>query len=79
MRRIENFFALVLIAVAASSATAAEPVKVGILGCDNYQAHAKRVCSERFSALWEPIGAFGVEINQPFGCAGVYSAVSQTA
>jgi hypothetical protein len=30
-----------------------------------WQSHAKRVCSERFSALWEPIGAFGVEINQP--------------
>jgi hypothetical protein len=28
-------------------------------------AHAKRVCSERFSALWVPIGAFGVQINQP--------------
>jgi hypothetical protein len=28
-------------------------------------AHAKRVCSERFSALWAPIGALGAQINQP--------------
>jgi hypothetical protein len=29
------------------------------------QAHAKRVCSERFSVLGVPIGAFVAKINQP--------------
>jgi hypothetical protein len=29
------------------------------------RAHAKRVCSERFSALSVPISGFGAQINQP--------------
>jgi hypothetical protein len=32
---------------------------------DCSDAHAKRVCSERFRALLARIGAFGAQINQP--------------
>jgi hypothetical protein len=28
-------------------------------------SHAKRVCSDRFSYILAPIGAFGAQINQP--------------
>jgi SAM-dependent methyltransferase len=38
--------------------------------------HAKRVCSDRFSYISVPIGAFGVQINQPVVVLAVRSVAS---
>jgi hypothetical protein len=32
---------------------------------ESKRAHAERVCSDRFSYISTPIGAFGTQINQP--------------
>jgi hypothetical protein len=40
------------------------------------RAHAKRVCSDRFSYISAPIGAFGAQINQPLVASGCDSARS---
>ena len=44
---------------------------------DGQQAHAKRVCSERFSALSAPIGDFGTQIDQPVVAQDAIHGVSE--